>query len=87
MSERNSPEHLFALGAVSLPQGRQNLGDQAGREEGLRDRVVQVARQPAPFAQCCDLLRSRIKLGILDHDRSLIGQGLYHDQVAVVESI
>ena len=60
---------------VSLPQARQDFGDQPGRKERLVDGVVQVLRQTLAFLQRGQRLGMFIEFGIDHGDRGLVGDG------------
>jgi hypothetical protein len=63
-----------ALGLLwGLPPGvGQCLGDQAGREQGLGDGVVQLARQALALLDRRQVTRLIVESGVLDRSRRLI---------------
>ena len=72
---------------VCLPRQRRHLGDQAGRKEGLSDCIVQFPCQATALLDGSQLLGLLVQARVLDGDRRLIGHGLEHLQIALVEGI
>ena len=78
---------LPALLGVALVDAGQDLGDEADREEGLADGVVQVAGQALPLPAGGQLVGVLVEAGVLDGDGQLVGQGLGGEHVLLVERV
>ena len=67
---------------VALEQRRRRLGRERDAEQPLRDRVVQLAREPVALLDDAQLAAALVQARVLDRDRGVRGEQL--DQLLVV---
>jgi hypothetical protein len=63
----------FAFLGAAFPDARQHVRDQGGREQGLRNGVVQLARQPVALTGYCNLAGLVAQPGRFERQRGLVG--------------